>query len=84
MSKKAEANKWETGELGRSAEHVKVAPAELELDIDDALGLQLVSVRLQKKLIKDLKELAKKEGLGYQPYLRQILTNHVSNKKAAV
>ena len=81
MNKQPETNIWETGELGQSAEHAKVVPADLELEMDDALGLQLVSVRLQKSLIKDLKELAVKEGLGYQPYLRQILTKHVSGKK---
>jgi predicted DNA binding CopG/RHH family protein len=84
VKKQPETNKWETGELGNSAAHAKAVPEELELEMDEALGLQLVSVRLQKSLIKDLKELAVKEGLGYQPYLRQILTKHVSSKKTAV
>ncbi|MFA7336335.1 MAG: hypothetical protein WC028_06085 [Candidatus Obscuribacterales bacterium] len=81
---KPNSDKWETRELGNSLEHAKVVPAELELEMDDALGLQLVSVRLQKSLIKDLKALATKEGLGYQPYLRQILTKHVSSQKSVV
>jgi len=78
---KTNTEKWENGQLGRSPEHVGIVSAEEELEIDDALGLQLVSVRLQKTLIKDLKELAVKEGLGYQPYLRQILTKHVRSQK---
>ena len=75
------SDKWENRELGLSPKHVGVVSAEEELEIDDVLGLQLVSVRLQKALIKDLKELATKEGLGYQPYLRQILTKHVRAQK---
>lgn len=78
MKKQPETNKWETGELGNSVAHAKVVPEELELEMDEALGLQLVSVRLQKSLIKDLKELAVKEGLGWP------LTKHVSSKKTAV
>jgi len=78
---KTNSNKWDTRELGASLEHVGVVPVAEELAMDDALGLQLVSVRLQKTLIKDLKELAASEGLGYQPYLRQILTKHVRNQK---
>lgn len=67
--------------MGLSPKHVGVVPADEELEIDDALGLQLVAERLQKSLIKDLKELATKEGLGYQPYLRQILTKRVRAQK---
>jgi hypothetical protein len=78
---KTNTDKWEDRELGLSPEHAGVVSPAEELEIDDALGLQLVSVRLQKTLIKDLKELATQEGLGYQPYLRQILTKHVRAQK---
>jgi hypothetical protein len=61
--------------------YVGVVPAEEELEIDDALGLQLVSIHLQKSLITDLKELVTQDGLGYQPYLRQVLTKHVRAQK---
>jgi len=78
-----DADKWESGELGASEAHVKKAPPEAEKSVDDSLGLQLVSIRLQKALIEDLKNMAKEEGLGYQPYLRQILTKHVKAAKQA-
>jgi predicted DNA binding CopG/RHH family protein len=45
------------------------------------LGLQSISIRLQKELIEDLKLLAKEMGIGYQPYIRQLLTQHVREKK---
>jgi hypothetical protein len=45
--------------------------------LDDALGLQLISIRLSKSLIERLKALATLEGLGYQPLMRQVLTRFV-------
>ena len=69
----AQECRWETGELGLSAEHAVAAPAEIEREADDALGLQLISIRLPKRLIEDLKLIATKEGLGYQPLVRRVL-----------
>lgn len=61
-----------------------------EKSIDDALGLQPISIRLQKDLIDSLKGLAQLNGLGYQPLIRQILTRwvdaelkHLLNQKIA-
>ncbi|KTD53949.1 hypothetical protein [Legionella quateirensis] len=45
------------------------------------MDLQIVSIRLQKSLIDDLKDLAGEDGLGYRPYIRQLLTHHVRNEK---
>lgn len=45
--------------------------------IDDALGLQPISIRLQKDLLDNLKALALLNGLGYQPLIRQVLTRWV-------
>jgi hypothetical protein len=69
---------WETGKLGNSAKHAVRISEEEDKAIDDTLGLQAVTMRLQKELVEQLKLLAKKEGLGYQPYIRQLLTKHVS------
>lgn len=71
---------WENGDLGASEEFVKKVSDEKEKSVDDKLGLQVISIRLQKELITTLKEIAKTEGLGYQPYIRQILTKHVNSK----
>jgi len=72
---------WENGTLGRSAEHAKPAPKEVEEAIDNALNLAPITIRLQKELVADLKKIAAKEGLGYQAYVRQILTKHVAATK---
>jgi len=77
-------DEWESGALGRSQEHVGVVSQEECDAVDEALGLQVISIRLQKKLIESLKKLANKEGIGYQPLIRQVLTRYVREHGFAV
>lgn len=58
-------------------EIVEKLSSDKEASIDAALGLQAISIRLQKDIITKLKVFAKNEGLGYQPFIRQILTRYV-------
>lgn len=69
--------KWDNRELGATEEFVKRADPEVEKALDERTGLQLISVRLKKSLVDDLKKLAEDDGIGYQPYVRQLLTKHV-------
>jgi hypothetical protein len=64
---------WESGALGRDAAHVVRAPADLKEQIDEALGLQMISIRLQRELIAELKAIAAYRGIGYQPLIRDVL-----------
>jgi hypothetical protein len=41
------------------------------------MGLQLLSFRIQKSVIEQLRQLSKLEGIGYQPLMRQVLTKYV-------
>jgi predicted DNA binding CopG/RHH family protein len=68
------AQAWESGELGENADSVKVASAETTKAINDALGLQMISIRLPKSVIDDFKVIAQIEGIGYQPLMRIALT----------
>ncbi len=72
-----DAELWETKQLGASVEHAKPASAEDDKALDDDLGLAPISLRLQKDVVAKLKILANQEGLGYQTYIRQLLTRHV-------
>jgi predicted DNA binding CopG/RHH family protein len=72
-----DSKQWEDGALGRSPEHAKKVSPEQEKEMDDALGLAPVTLRLQKSLVEQLKKLAAENGLGYQPFVRQILTHYV-------
>ena len=86
MRKKSNEEAWDNRELGASEEHVRKASPAREKVLDKRLGLQTISIRLQKSLIDILKNLAKEDGIGYQPYIRQILTRHarkVSSEKRA-
>lgn len=69
---------WESGSLGTSIEHAKRAADDHESTVDDALGLQMISIRLPKELINDLKYLATREGIGYQPLMRRVLLRYAS------
>src|SRR6185295_1987665 len=80
----ASAEAWETGELGQQEEHVVKGGAAASKGLDDALDLQLISIRLPKKLINDLKIIAKLEGIGYQPLIRQLLMRFVTAEKKRV
>ena len=77
---KEDSDLWEDGTLGR-IENAQQLSAEEDQAIDTALGLQLISIRLQKQLIEDLKVIAIEEGITYQPLIRQILTRHVKSLK---
>lgn len=64
---------WENGILGESFEHAAVVSEEETKAIENALGLQMISIRLQRSLLNDLKEIARFHGIGYQPMIRDLL-----------
>lgn len=71
---------WESGELGQSLEHTKVVPSKTASEINDALGLQMISIRLDKELIDMFKLLGSKYQMGYQPLMREALKRFVDGK----
>ena len=77
MSKKASipgtAEAWESGELGRSDAHTRKTAKEIEAQVDEALGLQAISIRLPKSTIQTYKQLAEMHGVGYQPLMRDAI-----------
>lgn len=76
----AEAEHWESGELGLNENYQKPAPPEAETALDGSLGLKMVSIRLPVKIVDALKALAKENMENYQPYVRRILVDHVKSK----
>lgn len=57
-----------------------VASAEEMDELDEMLALKSISVRLQKKLIDDLKLIARVNGIGYQPLMRIVLTRFAESE----
>ena len=74
-------DRWEKETLQEEADEASRASAEQEEKLnrllDEGLDLELISIRLQKGLIDAYKELARREGLGYQPLMRQVLTRYI-------
>ena len=68
MSKKSSiegtAEAWESGALGRSDAHARRTSADVAQQIDDALGLQAISIRLPKATIETYKTLRRFTALG--------------------
>ncbi|APB99051.1 hypothetical protein A4F89_06770 [Polynucleobacter asymbioticus] len=71
---------WENGEIGQSFDHAVVAPSKLASEIDEALGLQMISIRLNKDLIDAFKLLGIKHEMGYQPLMREALKRFVEGE----
>lgn len=80
------AEAWENGELGRDPAYAAPASAGTSQQIDDAFGMQLISIRLPKDLIEEFKLIAQVHGLGYQPLMRDALKRFAESelKKLAV
>ncbi|MDR6398145.1 MULTISPECIES: BrnA antitoxin family protein [Herbaspirillum] len=70
---KGSVENWESGALGRDARYVKRASAELEREIDEAQGMQAISIRLDRDLIETFKQIARIHNIGYQPLMREAL-----------
>jgi hypothetical protein len=72
------ADAWEVdGQLGNEEQHTARATDDISAAVDAALGLQPISIRLQRGLLDNLKALAQLNGIGYQPLIRQVLTRFV-------
>ena len=68
-----DADKWDDRELGASMEHAEVVPDNFSAEVDEQFSLQAISIRLPKSLIKDLKDIASRYEIGYQPMVRDLL-----------
>jgi predicted DNA binding CopG/RHH family protein len=68
----SEGDAWESGKLGREEQFQRTA--EFKKEIDAAVGLQAISIRLQRELLDELKIIAKYRGCGYQPLIRDVLS----------
>lgn len=75
---------WDEGRLGRDERSVGVANEGLEARVDESLGLQLISIRLQKSLIDDFKAIAQLNNIGYQTLMRQILQRFADGEKKRI
>ena len=73
---------WEEGQLGNDEEFVRVSQGDQsDLQLDESLQMQMISIRLPKSLIEDFKNLASIHKVGYQPLMRDILNRWADSEK---
>lgn len=77
---KAQNDVWDKGEFGVEEAFVKVTEATEAAEIDGALELKMISIRLQNNLIAKLKVIAKFHGIGYQSLIRNHLHKFVRSE----
>ena len=71
---KGTADNWENELLGSEEEFAKVSTDVLSEEFDDLMSLQMISIRLPKGLIQDLKFISNHYKFGgYQPFIRRRL-----------
>jgi predicted DNA binding CopG/RHH family protein len=75
---------WDTRQLGQDAQFAKKANKKTEVDLEAAMGFQLISIRMQKQLLEDLKFIAVAHNIGYQPLMRDVLSRFVVNEKKEI
>ena len=71
---------WDSRKLGQEEEFARRAGAAHETALDEALGLQMISIRLPRQLIDRLKLIAKHNGVGYQPLMRDVLSRFANGE----
>lgn len=78
-------NQWDNGTLGRDEEFVQASAdsAQLDENIDDAIGMNSVMIRLDNEVLARLKEIASQEGLHVKALIRTALSDYVKNKQVS-
>ena len=74
------AEAWESGELGIDLKHAMVVDKKMSDRIDEALGLQMISIRLDNELIESYKLLGTKYNMGYRPLMREALKHFIQSQ----
>jgi predicted DNA binding CopG/RHH family protein len=74
---------WDNGELGRDEQFAREAnkTSVQQVALDEALDLQMISIRLPKAMIEDFKFIAEVNGLKYQTLMRQVLAHFADMEK---
>ena len=65
---------WESGKLGNDPKFAKIFESDIQPQVDEAIAMQPISIRLPTSLIETFKLLGQEHGLGYQPLMRRVLT----------
>ena len=79
----ASADEW--GPSGKYGNDEKfVTPGKADSKLDEKLGLDPISIRFPKELVRDLKAIAQVNGMRYQPLIREVCKRFVESEKRAL
>ena len=70
-----DATQWESRELGSDPQFARSTsvPASFHELLNKSNNMQMISIRLPKDLIDDLKNISKAQKMGYQALMREVL-----------
>lgn len=69
---------WDNGTLGDSEEYATVMEGSGGM-LDDALGLEVISIRLEKETIDTLKLIAKERGTTHEEVARGVMQGRIGD-----
>ena len=72
---------WDDKVLGADEKFVSVVGSDISDKIDEAAGTQLISIRMQKSIIEDLKLISSLNNMGYQTLMKQVMQRFVECEK---
>lgn len=75
---------WDDRTLGADESFVSVVNTDIANTIDEAAGTQLISIRMQKSIIEDLKLIASLNKIGYQTLMKQVMQRFVECEKKLI
>lgn len=78
-----DATQWESRELGSDPQFARSTsvPASFHELLNKSNNMQMISIRLPKDLIDDLKNISKAQKMGYQALMREVLKRFVEAEK---
>jgi predicted DNA binding CopG/RHH family protein len=79
----AEIEKWDNRELGAEEEFVRVVPKSESQQIDEAIGLKTIRLRLRKELLEEIQEMAAYKGIHVQTWIRIALMKQIHESNLA-
>ena len=78
-----DATQWESRELGSDPQFARSTsvPASFHELLNKSNNMQMISIRLPKDLIDDLKTISQSQKMGYQALMREVLKRFVDAEK---
>lgn len=74
---------WDAGLLGRDEKfaHAVHLSKEDEVKINDAIGVGMIAIMLEKELIKECKRIAKLRGTTHKILIKQLVIEFIEKNK---